>query len=62
MSKKPVDGLLTDAEAGIRAVLNDPKAKVSDRLKAVEIAAKLLMIKHKIDGGSADGSFFSSGN
>jgi hypothetical protein len=63
MSKKVADSLLTDAEAGIRAVLNDPRAKVSDRLKAIEIASKLLMIKHKIEGGSADGSFFgSSGN
>jgi hypothetical protein len=47
-------------EAGVRDVLRDKDAKRSDKLKAVEIGSKLLVIRHKIDGGDgSDGSFFT---
>jgi hypothetical protein len=46
-------------EASIRAVLKDKSTKPSDRLKAIEAGAKLLMIRHKISGAGDDGNFFT---
>jgi hypothetical protein len=59
LSRKPTDDFLGVLEQGVRDVLKDEKAKVADKLKALDAGAKLLMVRHKIEGGSADGSFFS---
>jgi len=47
-------------EKGVRDVLNDKDAKAADRLKAIEIGAKLLQVRYRIKGseGGEDGSFF----
>jgi hypothetical protein len=60
---KTVDSqeLLKLLEDGIRKILKDPNAKLADRLKAIETGAKLLAIRHKVEGGGTDGSFFASG-
>jgi hypothetical protein len=54
---------LKELEDAVTAVLNSTKADVStaERLKAVEMGAKLLMIRHRIEGGTEgeDGKFFS---
>ena len=62
MSRKPTDDFLGVLEQGVRDVLKDEKAKVADKLKALDAGAKLLMVRHKIEGGTADGSFFTSGS
>ena len=62
MSKKPAtNDFLSILEEGVREVLRDPKSKVADRLKALDAGAKLLMVRHKIEGGNDGGSFFTSG-
>ncbi|HKD46432.1 MAG TPA: hypothetical protein VKB67_01980 [Rhizomicrobium sp.] len=56
------DSLLPLAEKEIRRVLADKNIDVSQRLKALEVCAKLLGIRHKItDGERADGAFFEKG-
>jgi hypothetical protein len=59
--KQHVDAnLMTELEGAVRAVLKDKDARRSERLKAIEVGAKLLEIRHKINGGdTADGSFFT---
>jgi len=57
------DGMfLNELERAVRAVLNS-KGEVSttEKLKAIECGAKLLMIRHRISGGTEgeDGKFFS---
>jgi len=61
MSKQAADDIefVKLLEDGVRAVLRDKQAKMSDRLKAVEIGSKLLAIRHKIDGADDSGSFFT---
>lgn len=46
-------------EAAIRAVLKNKETKPADRLKAIEAGAKLLAIRHKIEGGGDAGNFFA---
>ena len=54
------DPLLRELEKGIRDVLGNKDTKTADRLKAIEIGAKLLAIRHRLEGGGGDGhgSFF----
>lgn len=64
MSKK-TDGLLPELEKAVKDILALGKDDVStaDRLKAIEAGAKLLMIRHRIEGASEgeDGKFFAKG-
>lgn len=46
-------------EAAIREVLKNKDTKPADRLKAIEAGAKLLAIRHKIEGGGDAGNFFT---
>jgi hypothetical protein len=48
-------------EAEVRSVLNSSDVSTADRLRAVEIGSKLLMIRHRINGAGEgeDGKFFS---
>jgi hypothetical protein len=54
---------LKELEDAVTEVLNSTKTDVStaERLKAVEMGAKLLMIRHRIEGSGEgeDGKFFS---
>ena len=50
--------LLQQLEQAIKAILTDKDTRPGDRLKAVEIGAKLLAIKHKIEGSGDAGSYF----
>ena len=60
MNKQPDTNLMTELESAVRTVLKDKEARRSERLKAIEVGAKLLEIRHKINGGdTADGSFFT---
>lgn len=56
--KKELD-LSEVLEAAIRSVLKDKETKPSDRVKAIEAGAKLLAIRHKIEGGGDAGNFFA---
>jgi hypothetical protein len=64
MSKSPVkdDGFLGQLQKSVQTILDDPKTKTADRLKAIEAGAKLLTIRHRLEGGEGgqDGSFFGS--
>jgi len=55
------DGLLEELERQVRNILRDDSSRKHERLKAIEVGVKLLMIRHKIDGaeGGNDGSFFT---
>ncbi len=58
MTEKPPD-LMEILESGVRNVLTDKKAKIGDRLKAIDSGTKLLLMKHKIsDTGDEAGSYF----
>lgn len=49
-------------EKGVRDVLNSRDGvSTAERLKAIEVGSRLLMIKHRMDvsGESEDGKFFS---
>lgn len=50
-----------ELKQAIRSVLTDEKATPAEKLRAIEAAAKLLLIQHKITGESdgTDGHFFS---
>lgn len=53
---------LDELERGVREVLNSKDGvSTADKLKAVECGAKLLMIRHRIEGAGEgdDGKFFS---
>jgi hypothetical protein len=54
-SRKDADLDLAGREA--RATLKLKKITVAERLKAIELLAKVAQIRHKIEDG-ADGSFF----
>lgn len=46
-------------ESGIRAVLENKKATMKDRIDAINAGTKLMLIRHKIkDTGGESGSFF----
>jgi len=60
MNKQPDTNLMNELESAVRTVLKDKEARRSERLKAIEVGAKLLEIRHKINGGdTTDGSFFT---
>jgi hypothetical protein len=42
----------------LRELLADKATKKPERLKAIELFAKVLMIRHRIEGGDKEGSFF----
>lgn len=59
MNKRSGDPLLRKMEQQVSKLLNDDKLTNSERLKAIEVGAKLLMIRHKItDNERAEGAFF----
>ena len=61
MARKRIgDPLLADLKENIRKVLDDPKSTPAERLKAIEVGTKLLMIQHRITGDDSgtDGKFF----
>jgi hypothetical protein len=54
------DELLSEMEAGILSMLKNKRLTNTERMKAIEAGAKVLMIRHKIsDGGATDGAFFA---
>lgn len=55
------DELLDAMRRAIMTVLNDPKADLIDRSRAIDAGAKILSIEYKLrDRGPSGGSFFSS--
>lgn len=46
-------------ERGVRDVLKDKQASAADKLKAIEVGAKIAAIQHKISGGEGDDQFFN---
>jgi hypothetical protein len=60
MTAKKRDDLLDRMERGILEMLKKDTLTNTERLKAIEAGAKVLMIRHKIqDGGATDGAFFA---
>lgn len=59
-AKSKDDSFLKSLEKGVQDILDNSKSKPADRLKAVEAGVRVLMIRHKIEGGGdGDGpSFF----
>ena len=57
------EDFLTALENEVRELLlkNRDQVSTAERLKAIECGAKLLMIRHRIEGGGEgeDGKFFS---
>jgi hypothetical protein len=53
---------LQELEAGVRRVLLEGEISIAERLKAIEVGSRLLMIRHKIEmgGGDDSGSFFDN--
>lgn len=45
-------------ERAIKDILNDPKAKPGEKLKAVEKGCALLALRHKIGESGGGGGFF----
>jgi hypothetical protein len=65
MTKVPAkdDSFLKTLEKAVSDILAGEKSKPAERLKAIEAGAKLLMIRHRIEGpgeGGQSGSFFDS--
>jgi hypothetical protein len=61
MTTKHSDELLEEMETGLLDMLKKKTLTNTERLKAIEAGAKILMIKHKIsEGGGADGAFFNA--
>ena len=58
---KPNGGFAKQLEQNIAEILKDPEVSIDQRLKAIEAGAKLLLIRHRIQGASEgeDGKFFS---
>jgi hypothetical protein len=60
MSTGKSDDLLNEMETGLLKMLKTTRLTNTERLKAIEAGAKVLMIRHKInEGGAADGAFFA---
>lgn len=61
MKRQPDDvtnsNFLHSLEDGVAAILANPKATLAERLKAIEVGSRLLMVKNKIGDGDS-GSFF----
>jgi hypothetical protein len=56
-AKKKPDAFVRLLEAGVRDVLKNPAATPADRLKAIEVGAKLALIQHKVKAGDDDAFF-----
>jgi len=53
--------LLDTLETQVLEVLKNKDITTAERLKAIETGAKILSIRHKLDGeGHGEGSFFGS--
>jgi hypothetical protein len=54
-------GFMETLEQEVRKVLRDKNIEPAERLKAIEVGAKLLAIRHKIEDGigGQSGSFFA---
>lgn len=52
------DPLLVDIETAVRDVLKTEGLETADRLKAIDSATRLAMVKHKINGSDDDEGFF----
>jgi hypothetical protein len=62
MPRRKKDTSLATMQQQIEDLLKKPGLTPSERLKAIEVGAKLLMIRHKIeDGLGGEGSFFAKG-
>jgi hypothetical protein len=60
MTARKHEDLLDRMERGILEMLKKDTLTNTERLKAIEAGAKVLMIRHKIqDGGATDGAFFA---
>ena len=61
---KPNGAFARQLEQNIAKILNDDDVSIDQRLKAVEAGAKLLLIRHRIQGAGEgeDGKFFSKAN
>ena len=46
-------------DAQVHEILEDKNTKRPERLKAIDLGAKLVMIRHRIEGGGKEGSFFN---
>lgn len=57
--KKTPESFIRLLERGIRDLLKSRDTPAADRLKAIEVGAKLAAIQHKIKGGGDDESFFN---
>jgi hypothetical protein len=54
------DDILALAEREARKVLKMPRLTAAERLKAIEIVAKIAAIRHKVSDGGGDGAFFAN--
>jgi hypothetical protein len=55
------DTLVRKLERAVLAVLDDDKASAQDKLRAIDVGAKILQIKHKLAAGGDDGgNYFGS--
>lgn len=57
--KQTPQKFLSLLKRGIRNVLADKSAQPADKLKAIEVGAKLAAIEYKIKGGGDDDQFFN---
>ena len=56
-AREPSDDFLAVLENGVRTVLADPEAKVSEKMQAIQTGAKIAMIRWKIEGADEKGFF-----
>ncbi len=59
MTAPKKDNLLNKLELELRKALRDKDLKQSDRIKLLEVGAKLLAVRHKVEGGDTSGNFFA---
>jgi hypothetical protein len=57
--KRAADTFVRLLERGVRDVLKDKDTSAADKLKAIDVGAKIAAIQHKIAGGKDDESFFN---
>lgn len=57
-AKQTPQKFLGQLKRGVQTVLSDKEATVGDKLKAIEVGAKLAAIEYKIKGGGDDDQFF----
>lgn len=55
--KKTPEQFVRILENGIRAVLKDKQSSSADKLKAIEIGAKIAAVQFKMKGGDEDAFF-----